>query len=44
MTETTVAGLKPFIGMCHECLTVKEFPTERERDLWEKFHPHQESM
>lgn len=31
-----------FIGICAECYSVKAFDTERERDLWEKFHPHLE--
>jgi hypothetical protein len=29
-----------WLGICSECLQSKSFPTERERDLWERFHPH----
>ena len=32
-----------FYGMCDECASVKSFTNERDRDLWEKFHPHQEN-
>lgn len=29
-----------FLGMCDECLSAKQFGTERERDQWEHHHPH----
>jgi hypothetical protein len=31
-----------FIGTCDECHQAKTFCTERERELWERNHPHQE--
>lgn len=31
-----------FIGICDACCSVKVFNTDRERELWERFHPHQE--
>jgi hypothetical protein len=29
-----------WLGICPECLQSKTFGTERERDLWERFHTH----
>lgn len=45
MSETVIPRVedKPYIGICHECLSLKTFHTAQERDLWEKFHPHQEA-
>jgi hypothetical protein len=31
-----------YIGECHECRQAKSFRTERERDLWQRNHAHQE--
>lgn len=41
ITDTTT---RPYwIGVCEECDSVKRFDTERERDLWQLFHAHQEN-
>lgn len=37
-----IMGGDYFIGICDECRQAKPFATERERDLWEQNHPHQE--
>lgn len=29
-----------FLGVCDECQSARWFTTEHERDLWLKFHPH----
>lgn len=29
------------IAVCDECCQVKQFTTERARDQWQKFHPHE---
>jgi len=29
-----------YMGICDECHQAKPFATERERDLWEQFHAH----
>ena len=44
ITDPPAGFPTPFyvIGICDECLSVKEFPSEKARDMWEKFHPHQE--
>ena len=31
-----------FLGVCDECRQAKSFSTERDRELWQKFHPHDE--
>ncbi|WP_166462060.1 hypothetical protein [Mycobacterium paragordonae] len=33
-----------YIGICDECQSVKSFPTERARDLWERHHPHDDEV
>lgn len=36
------AGMTHYLGMCDVCRSVKTFDSARSRDLWEKFHPHEE--
>lgn len=31
-----------YLGICDFCRSVKEFPTARARDLWERHHPHED--
>lgn len=32
---------KPWwLGLCPECGAIKDFGTERERDIWERNHTH----
>jgi hypothetical protein len=38
-----ILGGDYFMGVCDECRQAKPFRTERERDLWEKFHAHEEA-
>lgn len=40
MSETLTAPTQ-YMGICYTCLAVKPFASKRERDLWEKFHPHE---
>lgn len=32
--------LEEWLGLCPECLQSKHFSSQRERDLWERFHTH----
>lgn len=38
----TESYLIRYIGMCDECYSVKSFDTQAQRDLWEKYHAHDE--
>lgn len=29
-----------WLGICDTCRQARNFNSERERDLWQKFHPH----
>ncbi len=41
LTHVTPAGTGPhYIGFCHECQSTKTFNSERARDLWQQYHPH----
>jgi hypothetical protein len=31
-----------WLGFCDTCRAAKTFPTARERELWLKYHPHEE--
>lgn len=33
-----------YVAICDECRTVKTFGSERERELWEKFHTHDQGQ
>jgi hypothetical protein len=35
-----IFGGDVFMAVCDECRQAKPFRTERERDLWQKHHPH----
>lgn len=37
-----ILGGDYFMGVCDECRQAKPFATERERELWQKFHTHLE--
>lgn len=37
-----VLGGDYWMGFCDECRQAKPFKTERERDLWERNHYHEE--
>lgn len=34
--------ITPYVGRCPTCLSDREFRTERERDLWLRYHAHHE--
>jgi hypothetical protein len=38
------AGTTHYIGFCPECHAAKTFTTARSRELWESYHPHDESQ
>lgn len=44
MSRESIAERTPahYIGFCDECRQAKTFSSERERELWQKFHPHEE--
>lgn len=31
------------LGVCDECRSARWFPSEHDRDLWLKYHPHESS-
>lgn len=35
-----IFGPDLILGLCDECRQVKTFGTERERELWQKYHAH----
>lgn len=36
-----ILGGDYWIGVCDECRQSKTFATERERELWSKYHTHE---
>ena len=37
----SIFGGDLFLGICDECRQARNFRTEREAELWKKFHPHE---
>lgn len=33
-----------WVGLCDECCSAKPFASERERDLWERHHTHDQGQ